>query len=433
MIRQFLITGLLFAGIAVSVSAQHVWTYSDCVDYARQHNISLQKMRLNETVADIDLEESEAQWQPTLDFATSHGFTNSPWSETRKNFYSGQIGVDAGWTVWNGGVRENTIKRDRLQTQIARLNTDDAFRTIETDILQAYFNILYAREAIGIYEEAAVLSKAQADRAKALMEAGKVSKVDYAQLQSQYMQDSYALVNAKGTYDQRIMELKRLLELGIDSDMTLADVEWTAEQVLAALPSMEESYRLAVMTDVQVKSLGLAKESSGLDVEIARAGNRPRISLSAGVSTGYSAPGGAFGDQLKRGLNESIGLTMSIPIFDQKKTKSAVARAKVQELNSILDIDQRYTDLAQTVENWYIDTRSAQSRFAAAQEQVAAALLTNELTGEQFVLGLINPVDLMMAHKDLVEAQHSLLQSKYMAMLGKKMIEYYRTAVVTVD
>ena len=96
-------------------------------------------------------------------------------------------------------------------------------------------------------------------------------------------------------------------------------------------------------------------------------------------------------------------------------------------------MDQRYTDLAQIVEKWYIDTRSAQSRFTAAQEQLSAAELTNELTNEQFALGLVNPVDLMMAHNDLIEAQHTLLQSKYMAMLGKKMIDYYRTATVTMN
>lgn len=429
-----MIISAMLAATSVVGWSQQAWTYADCVDYARAHNISLQKMRLNETTAEIDLEESKAQWQPTLDFATSHGYTNSPWGEDRKNFYNGQVGVNAGWTVWNGGVRENTIKRDELQTQISRLNTDDAFRTLETDLLQVYFNILYARESIGIYREAVELSKAQAERSKALMEAGRVSRVDYSQLQSQYMQDSYALVNAQGTYEERLMELKRLLELGLDSGLTIAEVEWTAEQVLASLPPMDESYRLAVMTDLQLKSLDLAKQSSEVDVDIAKAGNKPRIALSAGVSTGYSAPGGdGFGTQLKRGLNESIGLTLSIPIFDQKKTKSAVARARVQQLNSQLDMDQRYTDLAQIVEKWYIDTRSAQSRFTAAQEQLSAAELTNELTNEQFALGLVNPVDLMMAHNDLIEAQHTLLQSKYMAMLGKKMIDYYRTATVTMN
>ena len=120
-----------------------------------------------------------------------------------------------------------------------------------------------------------------------------------------------------------------------------------------------------------------------------------------------------------------------MPILNNKKTKAAVARANVQKMDAQLDIDQRQTELAQLVENWYIDTRSSQSRYEAAVEQLSSAKLSNELTNEQFNLGLVNPVELMNAHNNLVEASHSLLQAKYMAMLGQKMIEYYRTSTVS--
>ena len=82
---------------------------------------------------------------------------------------------------------------------------------------------------------------------------------------------------------------------------------------------------------------------------------------------------------------------------------------------------------------WYIDVRSAQSRFVAAEEQLKSAELTNELTNEQFNVGLVNPIDLMSAHNDLIEARHSVLQAKYMAILGQKMIEFYRTSTITLN
>ena len=296
-----------------------------------------------------------------------------------------------------------------------------------------YLNILYARESIAIYEEASKLSKAQAERARQLMEAGRASKVDYAQLNSQYEQDRYALVNARGTYDTRRMELKKLLELGIDTEISLADVEWTAEQILAALPDVDESYRLALDTDVKLRSLALEAEGSKIDIDIAKASGRPKISLNAAVATGYNAPGAAFGNSMKQNFNEALGLTLSIPILDNKKSRTAVARARAQQLDARLDIQQRHTDLAQLVENWYIDTRSAQARYSAAGEQLVSAELTHELTSEQFNLGLVNPIELMSAHNDLIEARHSLLQAKYMAILGQKMIEFYRTSTITLN
>lgn len=409
------------------------WTYKDCVDYAREHNITLQKSRLSEQTAAYDLEESKAQWQPTLDFATSHGLSNYPWGQNHKNSYSSSYGLNAAWTVYNGGQRENTIKRNSLQTEIASLNTGDVMRTLETDLLQVYINILYARESIGIYEEAVKLSEAQADRARQLMEGGRLSRVDYAQLQSQYEQDRYALVNARGVYDTRRMELKKLLELGIDSDIDPVAVEWTAEQVLAALPPIDESYRLALDTDLRLRGLELEMEGSKLDLAIASAGSKPKISLNGGVGTSYNAPGISFGTSIKHSFNEAIGLTLSVPILDNKKTRMAVARSKVQQLDTQLDIDQRHTELAQSVENWYIDTRSAQSRYTAAGQQLASAELTNELTNERFNLGMVNIIELMTAHNDLVEARHTLLQSKYMALLGQKMIEFYRNATVSLN
>ncbi len=423
---------LLLSGAIMSARADsQVWTFADCVGYAREHNIDLRKSRLSEETSAYNLEEAEAQWQPTLDFATTHSYANYPWAEGSRNGYNSSYGLNAGWTVWNGGERENSIKRSRLQTEIDRLGTGQQLRTLETDLLQVYVNILYARESIGIYEEAARVSEAQAERGRQLMEAGRMSRVDYARLKSQAEQDRYALVNSQATYDTRRMELKQLLELGIDTDVVPAPVEWSAAEVMAQLPPLAESCDMARTTDLRIKGLELEDEAAGLDIAIARAGRSPRISLNAGAGTGYAAPGGAFGSSLKRNLNESVGLTLSIPIFDNKKTKTAVARAKVQQMDARLDIEKRITELDRTVENWYIDTRSAQSRFTAAEQQLESARLTDELTNEQFSLGYVDTVELMTAHNSYVEARHTLLQAKYMAMLGRKMIDFYRNATVS--
>ena len=415
---------------AISGAAQ-TWTYSDCVEYAREHNISLQKSRLTELSSEYTLEESKAQWEPTLDFATTHSVSNYPWKEITKNSYNSSYGLKRRMDCMERRPTREHHQTKQTAHRINRLTTGQMMRTLETDLLQVYINILYAKESIGIYKEAAKVSLAQSERARELMEAGKISRVDYAQLNSQYEQDKYALVNAQSTYDSRLMELKQLLELGIETEIRLADVEWDAAQVLAALPPIAESYRMALDTDLRIKALEIEKSSSDLDIAIAKAGRMPKISLNAGVGTGYYAPGDAFGSSMKKGLNESLGLTLSIPIFDNKKTKTAVAQARVANLNAQLDINQRQTDIAQLVENWYIDTQSAQSRYSAAETQLESARLSDELTNERFNLGYVNTVELMTAHNSYIEARHTVLQAKYMAMLGQKMVEFYRNATVT--
>ena len=109
----------------------------------------------------------------------------------------------------------------------------------------------------------------------------------------------------------------------------------------------------------------------------------------------------------------------------------AVARANAQRINAQLDTESRLNDIAQQIESCYIDLRAAQSRYTAGEEQVKSAELSNELVNEQFNLGLATTIELLTAHNNLLEARHSLLQAKYMAILEHKMIEFYRTSSVT--
>lgn len=429
--RKSIIT-LSFLLSITAAKAQQTWTYQDCIEYAREHNISLRQSQLTQQTDRYTLEASKAQWTPSIDFATTQGLSNSPFKENgSKNAYTSTYGLNAAWTLWNGGKRENTIKRDELQTRISALASDDIMRSLETEILSLYINILYARESIAINQEAASVSEAQAERARQLMEAGKLSRVDYTQLQAQAEQDRYAVVNAQGTYDNQRMQLKKLLELGISQQMEIASINFTDDDVLASLPPIEESYTMALATDARLQGNQLGIETADLDVKIAKAGYYPNIALNAGVGTAYAAPGSSFGNQMKWGFNESIGLTLSIPILDNKSTKTAVAKAKVQRLNAELEIASRQNEIAQTIEGLYIDLKSAQARYISGKEQVKSTALSAELVGEQFHLGLVNTVELLSSHSAAVEAQSELLQAKYMAMLDHKLIEYYRTAQVS--
>lgn len=423
---KILLASALLGG-SMAVHARE-WSYNDCVEWAKEHNISLQQRVLDEQLGLIDESEAKAAWQPSLSFSTTHGYSNAPWSEGNKNSYTSNYGLNAGWTVWNGGIRENNIKKSQLQTLISRLNTKNLFKSIEVDLLGVYINLLYSKEAISIYEEAVELSRVQAERAKLLMEAGRLSRVDYAQLESQYEQDMYNLVNARGTYDTRRMELKKLLELGINDTISVQAPDWSRDEVLAQVPAMDESYRMAIGVDVPLQINSLEMENAELEVKSAKGQRMPSLSLNAGIGAGYYAPGNSFGEQIKRSVSESVGLTLSIPIFDNRKAKSAIAKANVQRLNAALDRESRMTELAQEVESWYIDLQAAQSRYAAGEQQVKSAELSDELVNEQFNLGLVNTVELMTSHNNMLEARHSLLQAKYMAMLGHKMIEYYRTS-----
>jgi outer membrane protein TolC len=136
---------------------------------------------------------------------------------------------------------------------------------------------------------------------------------------------------------------------------------------------------------------------------------------------------------MKHGLNEGIGVGVSIPIFDANSSKRAVAEAKLNALNYELDQESLLNNLSQTIESLYIESRSARAKYVSGKTQLEAAELTDQLVNRQFELGDVNPVELLTAHNNLLNARLELLQSKYMAILSNKTIEYYANQTVSLD
>lgn len=107
----------------------------------------------------------------------------------------------------------------------------------------------------------------------------------------------------------------------------------------------------------------LAGEAEQYSIDIARGGYYPTVSLNAGVGTSNTSGSGNLGTQAKERLNEQISVTVSVPILDQKKNKTAVAKARIARLNADLDYQEAVTSLSQTIEGVYIDAENAQAKY----------------------------------------------------------------------
>ncbi len=425
----FLSVVLTAAGTTAATETTAKWDYRQCVDYALEHNIDLRKLRLNKETDDATLEESKAQWHPSIDFATTQGFTNyaRQQEETDRNIYTGTYGLNASWTVFNGNIRRNQIKADELQTKAAQLGIDDYEYTLRTEILSRYLNILYYKESAEIARRSLEVSEYQTNRAKTFMEAGKMSRVDYSQIESQYYSDKYSLTSAEASLASAITDLKTLLELDINSDFDIATANFSDSDATAELPDKSDVFAEACSWVPSLQQNLIAGQISDYNLKIAKGGYYPQISLNAGVATANNSGGGNFGTQLIDRLNEQISMSISIPILENKRNKTAVTKAKIDKLNSELDFEDAVTTLSQTIESIYIDAVNAQANYQSCSEQVKSARLSDELVNEQFRLGLINTLELLNAHNTLFAAQQQQLQAKYMAILNIKLLEFYRT------
>ena len=177
----------------------------------------------------------------------------------------------------------------------------------------------------------------------------------------------------------------------------------------------------------EIKRGELGVESAELGIKQARAGFFPSVSLSAGIGTGHMSGGGfESGSQVWNRFNENIGLSVSIPIFSNRKNRTAVNKARIAVSNSYLERQNLEKQLLREVESAYLDAVSAQSQYTAAREKQRYAQQSYDLTDEQFRVGMKNTVELITAQNELTAARQELLQAKYMALLGIELLDIYQ-------
>lgn len=404
------------------------WTLQECLNYALEHNIRLRQSRNDYLSGLEDTAEAKAALFPSLTATTTQGYTNYPSGNTADaNSYTGTYGISAGMTLYGGGRLRTAVQAQKVQNRIDALAVSETENDIRIAIVEAYMQALYADEAVGIAVSTAEASKAQRDRGEQMWRAGSISRVDLAQLESQYAGDGYQIVAAQTARDNYKLQLKQLLELDITDEIDLAAPVFTEDVVLFVLPAKTGIYARALDSMPEIKRSELAVEAAKLGVKQARAGFYPSVSLSASVGTGHMS-GGSFerGSQVWNRFNENVGLTLSIPIFSNRKNRTAVNKARIAVNTGELERQSAAKTLLREVETAYLDAVSAQSQYLAATEKLRYARTSYELTGEQFRLGMKNTVELITAQNEYTSARQELLQAKYMALLNIELLNIYQ-------
>ena len=413
------------------------WTLQDCIDWAKQQNITIQRKKVNVRSSALDLENAKNNRLPTVNFSSNQQVGYRPFQEihssvvgsevissSNRTSYSGSYGLNASMSLYDGGQIKNNIKLAEINSQIAELNVLASELSIEEQITQLYVQILYSQDAVTKDDELIALGQVQLDRAKALKKAGLLNKADVSQLESQLAQDKYQKVADETSLDNYRLQLKQIMELDGDESLVLADPS-LENDVLAELPSKQEVYQHAVENRPEIKAQQLAMDRTYIDEKIAEASNKPNLSASAGINTSNMSGNGNMFNQLKNQWNNGIGVTLNIPIWDHGKTKNAVAKARLERETSYLDMIDTQKTLWKTIENYWLQARSNQQRYIAAKENVDYCRESYDLTSEQFRLGMKNIVELTQDKTNLSSATQQMLQAKYLALLNIALLKYY--------
>ena len=442
--RELVIISALMLSM-LTVSAQKQWTLQECLDYALANNITLQKSQLQKRSATEDLIGSKHALLPTLNASTNQSLGYQPWKDSGistvtngtvntkvdKTSYNGSYSLSGQWTVWNGNKNYNNIKLNGLTEQQAELTVHETANTIQERIAQLYAQILYMAENVKVKEQTLETSKKNEARGQEMLNVGKMSKADLAQLTAQRANDEYNIVEARGQLMEYKLQLKQQLEITDEEEFDVAIPTIDDERLLAEIPPLQSVYEEALINRPEMERLQLAIKSSDVSLAIAKAGWLPTVNMTGGVTTSTnSLSNNGWGDQMKTNVNTSLGLGVTMPIYDGRTTKTAVNKAKIKQLQAHLDLLDKQKTLYADIQKYWVNALTNQQKYKAATSSVESAQESYDLLSEQFRLGLKNIVELMKGKDSLLSAQQNKLQSKYLALYNKQMLDFYQTGVI---
>lgn len=437
-----IISCILPALVFIPLSGQSIWTLDDCVNYAMEHSIDLQKQAYSIDRERLALQEGQWAFVPRLSASTSYtmstGRVLDPTTyEFVKTNYTGNssASVSGDVTLFEGGKKIHNLSRAKLSLKAAMLKEESLKYNLRIQIAGAYMDVLCAREQERIAKETVTLISSQLDRTRSLYEAGSVTETDVLQLQTQLSAAKKDVSSAEYAYRMARLVLCDLLDWeDIDGfevsefvRMVPEDLDWDLETVLNNHPD--------------VRSSALNKDLADADYKLALAAISPRLSLSAGFGTSYSDArqkaminedgtlkyeAYPFFEQYADNGSAYVSLSLSVPILNGLSTRNGLRRARIAAAETKLDMMDVRKRIRKQLIQAQMDYSLAQGQYEQSLEESNYAEEVFRQVDRKYNLGAVDYLSWNTALVDLAKARYSFAEAKYSYYLRAEILDYYR-------
>jgi len=468
MYRFFTVTFLvlLSAQFAKAQNNNDIWSLQRCVQYAVEHNISIQQDVLNKRLAHYTLLQSQLAQLPSLSssgsYAKNFGRSIDPttYSYVDAGFDNISISGNSNVLLFGWFQQRNTIAKNRFSLQASQADLDQLKDDVSLNVATGYLRTLLAQEQINASEKQVDLSKAQLAQTKSFANAGRLPELNVAQLESQLATDSSNLINAIATYNSAILDLKTLLNLDFSTPFSILapDVQ-VSDQILVSNMQPEEIYQQAKIHFGSVKGAQMRLEAAKKGLNASKGALFPQLSLNAQLGTNWSSnyksynlgpyvrqSTGAYtltndtvyryaplnlpytptlGDQLSNNIREMVSATINVPLFNGWQSQYLVRQSKINLQTQELNVYQAELTLKQNVYKAHNDAVNSIQKYYASLRAEQAAQRALDFAQKRYDLGLTSTVDFLVTQNQHYSAAYNLLSSKYDLIFKLKVIDYY--------
>ncbi|WP_160138470.1 TolC family protein [Chryseobacterium sp. c4a] len=421
---------LIFSLVTIEIFAQTPnyptrWTLDNCIEYAKENNISINSLRLSKNSAQQDLLQAKDARYPNLNGTVSQGLfaVNGNNGLNITGAQSQSLGANSSMTIYHANYINNNEASKNLLVQMADLSVKESENNITLSITQAYLNILMNEENIVSLENVLKTTQTQLKQGNQLYTAGSLSKLNYLQIQSQVAQDQYNLTSAQNTLRTNIINLKQILQLPTQYDFQI--VKPDSIIVDDQLKPLQDVQNLAETLRPEVKYGELNVENSNTNLKMAQASIQPTLSVVGNISTNYSNGNGNYFNQLGNNFYMPIGLSLGIPIYNNRIYKTQIEKSKIAIEQANLDLQNTKTALNQQIEQSYVNLQNALAQYDSATKQMDISKQSYDIVNAQMKIGSIDYVQLQQQRLLYIQSIQNYLQAKYTAVLNKQIYEFY--------
>lgn len=434
--------GLLFAFMAVTLltGAQEPWTLQQCIQHALDNNLQVKQQELAVKQSEQGLLRAKLNRLPSANINANHSYsfgrgtnyiTNT---KERRDMQSTSFSISSGVTLFNGFQLTNSKRKAEFDLKASSFDVEKIRNSIALSVASAYLQILYQQELVELQQRQVEQSKMQVERTAVLVNAGSLPEGNLYEVEALLASDELQLVNAQNKLEIDYLNLTQLLELDSISNFTILKPDISDIEKLSLPANPNRVFETALQQMPQILGAEQRLRSSEIGLKIAKGAYYPRLQLTGSYGTGaqrYINSGNSaitsdpYSTQFKDNANTSVGLSLSIPLFNGGNTRYQVASAHISLDNSRLQLEQEKKKLYKDIQQAYTDAVAAQKRYNASLKNKQSAEESFRYTENKFTLGLVNALDYTTSRNNLAKAETELLQAKYEFVFKVKILDFY--------
>lgn len=415
-----------------SVVAQKLWTLSDCIQYAKENNLSIKQSEIDLKATDIDKMQAKAGFLPSVNGNASYNLNEgkniNPVTNQFENafFQSASGGVSVDLTLFAGLQNWRKLHQAELNRIASQYQLDKMKDDIILMIINAYAEVLSNKEQIKNLKAQLEISKESLTRTRELIGAGSLPKGDIYEAEAQLLTQKQQIIATENALFIAKMGLAQLLLLKNYRDFDIADsaFEQPSADILNKTP--EEIYERAkeVMSDVKLAEANMQVAQNSL--RLSQSAYSPRLSAQWGYSSRWSKNQAQdFWQQLDVNKGMYAGLSLNIPIFNGFSTLGTVKRQRLNFLKSQFAKEQAELTSEKNIYQAYNDASNAKKLYEASEKTVQAKQQAFSYAQERHNVGLMNTFDFSQAKYQYENAQNDFVKAKYQYIFKLKVLEYY--------